>query len=251
MTKIAIVTPTYNEAENIGELLDQLEQVCQDIPDVSFTIVVVDDSSPDGTAEVARKAAASVQAANVAVTVLERQAKEGVGKAYIDAFQRLLKEDFDFFIQIDADLSHNPGYIRTMVAEASSGRDFVATSRYMEGGGIHDWNLYRRIISRCGNIYTRLWLDRRITDYTNGLNLFSTDLLRRVDVDSLDVGGYGFFIELKYRALQHARSFKQIPLILTDRRHGQSKLPKSTIFTNFLLVPRLRVSRGRKSKADD
>lgn len=249
MIKVAIVTPTYNEAKNIKLLLTKLEKVCQNIPGTAFTVLVVDDSSPDGTAQVAKDLAQKVSSKNFQIKVLVRQKKEGVGKAYVHAFKEVLKGDFDYIIQIDADLSHNPSYVESLVQQGKQGRDFVATSRYMKGGAILDWDLRRRLLSRGGNIYTRLFLGNKITDYTNGLNMFSTALLRQVDMDSLEAGGYGFFIELKYRALKHAKNFVQIPIILTDRQHGQSKLPKNTLIVNLLLVPKLRFLGKKKSRA--
>lgn len=238
--KIAIVTPTYNEVDNIAKLIGQLAEVCRQLSKITFVLVVVDDNSPDGTAQVAESFAKSLKTQNFSVRLFRRPVKEGVGKAYIAAISALIKEDFDYIIQIDADLSHNPKYIKDLVTEAGRGHDFVATSRYMEGGGILDWGLHRRLLSRAGNIYTRAILGDRITDYTNGLNMFKTDLLKRLEVGSLGSGGYGFFIELKYKALQHAKSFTQIPIILTDRTQGKSKIPKNTILVNLVLVPKLK-----------
>lgn len=244
--KIAIITPTYNEADNIPILINQLEAVCRDIKGDNFTLLVVDDNSPDGTAKVAEKIAMQIKTKNFRVRVAVRKVKDGIGRAYVYAFNLLLKEDFDYIIQIDADLSHNPKYIKDLVNEAHKGHDFVSTSRYMKGGGIHDWGLHRRILSRGGNIYTRMFMGSTITDYTNGLNMFSTKLLRKIDTDTLGAGGYGFFIELKHKALMQADSFTQIPIMLTDRTLGKSKMPKKTIFINLVLVPKLRFGSNKK-----
>lgn len=244
--KIAIATPTYNEAKNIKKLALGLEKVCKDISDASFVLFVIDDNSPDGTAQVARETAKKIKAKNFSVQVLVRRAKEGIGKAYVYGFNEILKQDFDYLIQIDADLSHHPKYIKDFMEQARLGKDFVSASRYMKGGGIADWGLHRKILSRGGNIYTRLFLGSTITDYTNGLNMFSTKLLRELDTNSLSSAGYGFFIQLKQKALQHAKHYAQIPMILTDRKHGKSKMPKNTILINLMLVPRLRFGR-RKS----
>jgi dolichol-phosphate mannosyltransferase len=247
MKKFAIATPTYNEAGNIKKLILDIEKVCQDIKDLSFTLFVIDDSSPDGTAKIAEATAKKIRAKNFKVEVLVRKSKEGIGKAYIDGFHQIMEQGFDYIIQIDADLSHHPKYIKDMVAQAQAGSDFVSGSRYMKGGGIDDWGLHRRILSLGGNIYTRMLLSSTITDYTNGLNMFSTKLLKEIDIDTLSSAGYGFFIELKYKTLPHARQFAQIPIVLTDRKHGKSKIPKNTIFINLLLVPRLRLSSHKKA----
>ncbi|HEY5267539.1 MAG TPA: polyprenol monophosphomannose synthase [Candidatus Saccharimonadales bacterium] len=239
MKRIAIATPTYNEAGNIKKLILEIEKVCKNIPDISFTLFVIDDSSPDGTAKIAQETAKKVKTTNFSVKVLVRKIKDGIGRAYIYGFNEILKGKFDYIIQIDADLSHDPKYIKDLVDQARIGKDFVSASRYMKGGGIADWGLHRRILSRGGNIYTRLFLDKRITDYTNGLNMYSVPLMKEINIDTLDSDGYGFFIELKHKILPLSRNYGQIPLILTDRKHGKSKIPRNTILINLALVPKL------------
>ena len=154
MEKIAIVTPTYNEASNIKRLMLDIAKVCSNMPDLLFTLFVIDDNSPDGTAKVAEEVAKNARHGNFDVKILVRKSKEGIGKAYIYSFRVILKEDFAYIIQIDADLSHNPKYIKELVGQAKLGKDFVSASRYMEGGGIADWGLLRRILSR-GGIFTQ------------------------------------------------------------------------------------------------
>lgn len=239
--KVAIVTPTYNEAGNIERLLKELASVCKAHSDVDFTVIVADDNSPDGTAGLAEKIGKKITAKNFTVRTLVRKKKDGIGNAYINAFNILLKENkYDYIIQIDADLSHNPKYINDFIELARQNKDFVAASRYMKGGGIENWSLHRRILSFGGNIYTRAILGSTVTDYTNGLNMFSTKLLKQLNTDGIASGGYGFFIELKYRAIHKAKNYAQIPIMLVDRENGKSKIPKNTIFINLALVPRLR-----------
>lgn len=247
--KLAIAIPTYNEADNIKKLIPDIKKVLEPQTDVNCTLFVVDDNSPDGTAAIAENLGKKLNSKTFTIKVLKRAKKEGLGKAYIYAFQKILDQKFDFIMQMDADFSHHPKYIKDLIREARQGKDFVATSRYMKGGKIVGWGLHRRILSLGGNIYTRLFLDNKITDYTNGLNLFSSDLLRKVNMNLLDSAGYGFFIELKYTALQHAQNFSQIPIVLTDRVHGKSKLPRNTIFVNLILVPRLRYIVHKKIRA--
>jgi dolichol-phosphate mannosyltransferase len=247
--RLAIAVPTYNEAKNIPKLIPQIKKVVLKTG-VPCTLLIIDDNSPDGTGAIADKFAAAEKTKDFSVKVLHRKGKEGLGKAYVAGLKELLKQDFTYIMQMDADFSHNPKYIQNFVDEARKGKDFVAASRYMKGGKIVGWGLHRRILSFGGNIYTRLFLGNRITDYTNGLNMFSAELLRKVNTNTLDSSGYGFFIELKYTALHHAKNFAQIPIVLTDRQHGKSKLPRNTIFINLLLVPRLRLARLKKSKAN-
>lgn len=241
----AIAVPTYNEATNLPTLVKQIKKYIQR-SDAHCTLLVIDDNSPDGTGKIADDLAASEATPNFAMQVLHRKGKEGLGKAYIHGLHVLLDQNFDYIIQMDADLSHHPKYLLDFFKEAEQGRDFVAASRYMAGGGIADWGLHRRILSRGGNIYTRLILGSKITDYTNGLNMFSHKLLKELDIDTLNSAGYGFFIELKHKAVGHAKNFTQIPIILTDRQQGKSKIPKNTIFINLLLVPKLKLKSLKK-----
>ena len=157
----------------------------------------------------------------------------------------------DVLCQMDADLSHDPGRIPTMVEAARRGADFVVASRYVPGGGTPDWGLHRKILSRGGNTFIRLVLNRTLTDYTGAFCLFSRDLLHQLDVSSIAANGYGFQIELKHRASKAARVIVEVPLVFLDRRFGESKIPKSTLLTNFVLVLRMRLreSFGRSRRA--
>lgn len=246
MTKFAIATPTYNEAGNIKKLIKAIDKNCKGMPADSFTLLVIDDNSPDGTADIAEAAAKEVKNKNFRVQVLRRKGKEGFGKAYVHGFNELLKQDFEYIIQMDADLSHDPKYLKDFVKQAGAGCDFVAASRYVKGGGTPDWGLHRKILSRGGNLYARLVLGSGVTDYTGGYNMYSADLLKKIDTGTLSSGGYGFLIELKYRALKQSDSHAQVPIIFKDRQHGKSKIPRSTLIKNFILVPRLRRQKHAK-----
>lgn len=240
MNKIAIATPTFNESKNIKKLIPAIEKVCAKYPKTDFTLLVIDDNSPDKTADVAEVAAKKIRVKNFHVDVLRRAGKEGFGKAYVHGFNVLLPKKFDYIIQMDADLSHNPKYLHDFLKEAERGRDFVVASRYVKGGGTPDWGWHRKLLSRAGNAYTRLLLGSKITDYTGGYNMYSSKLLKKIDTKSLRAGGYGFLIELKYKALQKSKSHSQIPIIFMDRMHGVSKIPKSTIVKNLFLVLKIR-----------
>lgn len=242
--KFAIVVPTYNEIGNIETLAETIRDVTSLHPEQSFSLFVVDDSSPDGTADIVRKLVPKLKTKNFSVNLIVRKEKDGLGRAYIHGFKQVLKnpEKFDYILQMDADMSHDPKYISSFVHQANRGADFVVASRYIKGGGTPDWKLYRKLLSRGGNAYARLILGKRISDYTGGYNMFSTELMHAIDIDTITSGGYGFLIELKFRALQHAKSVAEIPIIFLDREHGASKIPKSTIFKNFVLVPRIRLT---------
>lgn len=237
--KLAIAVPTYNEATNIKKLVPSLYKNLKNYPELSTTLFVVDDNSPDGTSKVATELSRKYKAKNFELVVLNRKKKEGLGKAYVYAFKHILKQKkYDYILQMDADLSHDPKYIPAML-DLTKEADFVVGSRYIPGGDTPDWTWNRKLLSNGGNLYTRIFLGNKIHDYTGGFNLYSADLLHSVDLGSLQAGGYGFLIELKYRALLHCKNSAEVPIIFMDRQHGISKIPRSTIFRNLLLVPQL------------
>lgn len=247
--RFAIVTPTYNEIGNIENLLSQLRDVAQEDKVISFTVFVVDDSSPDGTAELVKKLMPQLKAKNFNVELIVRNKKDGLGGAYIYGFKQVLAKNlYDYIIQMDADLSHNPTYILGFTYQAQQGADFVVASRYIPGGGTPDWPWHRKLLSRGGNIYTRVLLGSRITDYTGGYNMYKTTVLKHIDLDTVQAVGYGFLIELKYRALKASKHVAQIPIVFMDRQQGVSKIPKNTIIKNLVLVPKIRRKYGAKAK---
>ena len=238
--RLAIAVPTYNESKNVTKLIKRIKNATSKTV-ISCTVLIIDDNSPDGTGDIADKLAAQENNSAFKVHVLHRNAKQGFDKAYIAGFRELLKGNFTHIMQMDADLSHNPKYIPQFI-QALPAADFVVGSRYIKSGGTPDWALYRRLLSRFGNIYARLFLGNSIHDYTGGFNLFSTRLLKSINPDSLKADGYGFLIELKYRAVKRCQHVKEVPIVFTDRQHGVSKLPRSTILKNLLLVPKLALS---------
>lgn len=243
--KLAIAIPTYNEATNIKKLLPSIKKNLVSYPDLTTKVFVIDDNSPDKTSEIASALNDKLKDKNFSVKVLHRQKKEGLGKAYVYAFHKILKQKFDYILQMDADLSHNPKYIPQFLSAAKQA-DFVVGSRYIKGGATPDWSLNRRLLSRGGNTYTRKMLSSRISDYTGGFNLFSAKLLDEINLDSLQAGGYGFLIELKYKALNKCHGVEQVPIVFMDRRHGSSKIPHGIILKNLLLVANLKFNESNK-----
>ncbi|MCU4186523.1 polyprenol monophosphomannose synthase [Acidiferrimicrobium sp. IK] len=232
--------PTYDEAESLPLLVAALDDVLAGLDDVLATLLVIDDNSPDGTAAVAEGLAADGAHRHLNIEVLHRKEKAGLGRAYIAGLSHLLERGgFDFVLQMDADLSHDPRHIPAMLQQAATA-DLVVGSRYLPGGATPDWTAYRRLVSRMGNLYARLFLGSRITDYTGGFNLFRTGLLEALDLAGLQAEGYGFLIELKYSALRTTNRVQQVPIVFVDRRVGASKIPRNTILKNLLLVPRVR-----------
>jgi dolichol-phosphate mannosyltransferase len=238
---IGIVVPTYNEAINIVLLLKALKKQALKISDVSFLVAIVDDNSPDGTSKIAKKLGKELSDPHFKVVVIDRTKKDGYGKACVEGMNYLLSKKVDFVLSMDADLSHNPKYIKSFIA-ASKDHQLVIGSRYVPGGATPEWPMQRKMLSKYGNYYARLFLNKEISDYTGGFNLYSSGLLKEVDLNSIESTGYGFLIELKYKVSNKAKSIYQVPIVFYDRQHGKSKMPKrSTLIKNFLLVPKLRM----------
>lgn len=246
MPSLAVVVPTYNEVVNIATVLPRIAAAGARNTDFRITVAVVDDSSPDGTADRARELATELATDTFEVLVLSREKKEGLGAAYIWAFRRLLSSETppDYILQMDADLSHDPDYVDAFLREVRAGADLVVASRYIPGGGTPDWTLDRKILSRGGNLYTRFFLGSRITDWTGGYNLFSADLLRRLGLETVRASGYGFQIALKHRALALATRAREIPIVFLDRTEGTSKIPGNTLMQSLLLVLRIKFGRA-------
>jgi dolichol-phosphate mannosyltransferase len=243
--KIAILAPTYNEKDNIPILIKKLVEVSNENKDVIFNLHVIDDNSPDGTLQVVNNLINDVKTDNFELSVISRLKKEGLGKAYIDGFQKMLKSDrnYDFILQMDADLSHDPIYIKEFINAAKDGADLIVGSRYIEGGSVPDWSWYRRMLSKFGNLYARTILGSLISDYTGGYNMYSVSVLKKLDFSLLDNAGYGFLITLKYNMLKVATQISQVPIVFLDRAAGESKMPLNTLVNNFKLVLLLKMGK--------
>jgi len=236
--RLAILVPTYNESKNIDTLLSALADVGKLTPDAEIHVYVLDDSSPDGTAAVVQDTAERLLSDRFRVTLIVRPAKEGLGKAYIDGLTRMLQLPIapDFVMQMDADLSHNPKYLTDFIKLAEAGHDFVLGSRYIPGGSSPNWQWHRKLLSRGGNMYARLVLGSHVSDYTGGYNMYAIALLKQIDLARLNHTGYGFLIDLKYKAASACGRIGQVPIEFTEREHGVSKMPASTIWRNFFMV---------------
>ena len=210
-----IVLPTYNERKNIGSLINEIFLL---LPKIN--ILVVDDNSPDGTAAVVKE----LQARYANLSILERPMKNGLGGAYIGGFKKLLVDpDIKNIVMMDADFSHNPKYLSQIIAEAEN-YGLVIGSRYIKGGGIAKWELWRKILSAGGNFYVRFLLGRAIYDWTGGFNCIRAEFLRKIDLDSIDLSGYAFIMGIKYFLIKAGARAKEIPIIFEARRGGESKL---------------------------
>ncbi|MBH25378.1 MAG: dolichyl-phosphate beta-D-mannosyltransferase [Myxococcales bacterium] len=225
-----IVIPTYNEADNIEPIITAALAAAPGVH-----ILVVDDSSPDGTGDIADRIASEQEA----VHVLHRTSKDGLGRAYLAGFAWALERSYDVVFEMDADFSHDPSYLLPMI-RATQDYDLVIGSRYVEGGGTQDWSLSRRAISQGGGLYARTVLGVGIRDLTAGFMAWRRSVLEAIDLDSVEASGYGFQIEMKYRASRMGFRILEIPIRFPDRTVGESKM-SSSIFTEALsLVWKLR-----------
>jgi len=236
-----IVTPTYQEAENIGEFLRRVRDTAPDAD-----ILVVDDNSPDGTADLADQVGAELGR----IDVLRRPKKIGLGDAYRAGFSVGIERGYDVLVQMDADLSHDPAALPAVFHEISAGADAVIGSRYVPGGSIPHWPWLRRALSKWGNRYTSFVLGIPIRDATSGYRAYRADMLKAVDYGSTRAKGYGFQMELAYRVRQQGGRIVEVPITFTDRVRGESKLTLSVAIEELALVTwwgvRDRVLRRRR-----
>lgn len=209
-----ICMPTYNEMENLENIIEAIHEV---VPDVH--ILVIDDNSPDGTGKLADELAQDDER----IHVLHRTIKEGLGPAYIAGFRWALERDYDTILEMDADFSHQPRYLPEMIGQTSS-YDVVIGSRYIAGGGTQDWGLIRRLISRGGGFYARTILGLDIHDLTAGFVAWRREVLETIGLDGIEASGYVFQIELKNRAFHAGFKVLEIPIVFPDRVAGASKM---------------------------
>jgi dolichol-phosphate mannosyltransferase len=215
-----VIVPTYNEVENIQPLS---QAIFENAPDTE--LLFVDDGSPDGTGKLADQLAAK----NSKLHVIHRSGKQGLGTAYIAGFRWALERGFDVIIEMDADFSHNPIYLKEMLANLKD-NEVAIGSRYVLGGGTVNWGVGRKIISRGGSMYSRLILGAPIRDFTGGFNGWKRHVLENISLETLKSDGYSFQIELKYRAYRKGYKIKEFPIIFEDRKVGTSKMSKKIVF---------------------
>jgi len=229
--KTLIVTPTYNERKNIRELVSTLFELNPD-----FHILVVDDSSPDGTAEIVEE----LQADCANLHLLSRNEKTGLGSAYIAGFNYALERDYEAVVQMDADMSHDPKDVPLLI-EAIENADLAIGSRYISGINVVNWPLQRLIISYGANIYTRLVTRLPVRDATGGFKCWRREALEAINLDGVRSQGYSFQIEMTYRAWLKGFRITEIPIIFVDRTVGESKMTRSIMLEAAVMIPRLRI----------
>ncbi len=222
-----IVTPTYQEADNIAEFLRRVRAA---VPNAD--ILVVDDNSPDGTADIAQRAADELGQ----IEVLRRPKKIGLGDAYRAGFSVGVERGYDVLVQIDADLSHDPAALPALLGAIDDGADAAIGSRYIPGGSIPHWPWRRRALSKWGNRYTSFVLGLPINDATSGFRAYRATMLKKVDYDETRAKGYGFQMELAYRVKRAGGKIVEVPITFTDRVKGHSKLTLTVAAEELMLV---------------
>jgi dolichol-phosphate mannosyltransferase len=230
--RAVVCLPTYNERENLEAMVRALGEVLDTTRD---GVLVIDDGSPDGTGEIADRLAAELPW----VAVLHREAKEGIGPAYVAGFRRALADGAELLLEMDCDFSHAPADVPRLI-DAAGDADLVLGSRYVEGGGTENWGLVRRFISRGGCLYAQVLLGVRVRDLTGGFKCFRREALEAIDLDAIAARGYGFQIETTYRVLRKGLRVREIPITFTERREGESKMTGSIVAEAMWKVPALR-----------
>lgn len=232
--KSLIIIPTYNEVENIKELVPEILALPQD-----FHILIVDDNSPDGTGKVADELSQKYSSVNV----LHREKKEGLGRAYIAGFKWALARDYDLIFEMDADFSHSPEFLPDFL-EKIKNYDLVIGSRCYGGKlSVVNWDMKRVFLSRLGTIYARLVTGVPTTDATAGFKCFRADVLRNIDLDKILSEGYSFQIEMNWRTYKAGYRIGEIPIIFYDRRHGTSKMSGSIIKEALWILLKMKIKR--------
>lgn len=232
-----VIVPTYNERENILEVARRLFESSRG----RVALLVVDDGSPDGTAEVVKQIAAGPED----IHLIERPTKQGLGSAYRAGFVWALERGYDAVVEMDADLSHDPADVPRLL-DALGEADLVIGSRYVPGGGTRNWGLMRRLLSRFGNAYSRAWLGLPVRDSTAGFRAYRTNWLREIDLETAASEGYAFQVEMTFRTFRAGKRIVEIPITFTERTQGRSKMSRRIVIEALLRIARWGVTARRE-----
>ncbi len=235
--RIWLIIPTFNEAANLERIVRATITELDRVVAGEYRILIVDDNSPDGTGTIADSLVAEIPA----LDVLHRPAKAGLGQAYLAGFARALAGGAELVIEMDADFSHDPRYLPALIS-ATGEADVVLGSRYVAGGGVRDWGLVRKLISRGGGLYARLILGVKVHDLTGGFKCIKREVLEAIDLSTVRAEGYVFQIEVTYRALLAGFTVREVPIVFADRTAGKSKMSSRIALEAMWMVPTLRAS---------
>ncbi|HEU5211446.1 MAG TPA: polyprenol monophosphomannose synthase [Gaiellaceae bacterium] len=231
--RATVCVPTYNERENLEPMARALGEVLRPGDEV----LVIDDNSPDGTGEIADRLAAELPY----LRVLHRPEKQGIGPAYLDGFRDALARGAELVLEMDCDFSHDPKDVPRLIAAADDA-DLVLGSRYVRGGGVRNWGLLRRVISRGGSLYAQVLLGLRVRDLTGGFKCYRRAVLEGIDLDAVSSTGYAFQVETTYRSVRAGFRVVEVPITFVDREVGGSKMSRAIVLEGFWRVPVLRLA---------
>lgn len=240
LTRALIIIPTYNEIDNVENIVRAVLEQEKNTPDVQLSVLIVDDNSPDGTAAVVKKLQEDPTLGPERVHLLSRPGKMGLGTAYVEGFRYGLSQTFDYIFEMDADFSHDPEELPNFLREIKS-YDVVLGSRYITGANVANWPLRRLLLSYYANKYARIVTGLKVYDTTGGFKCFRREVLESINLNSIHSNGYAFQIEMNFRAWRKKFRIKEIPIVFVDRRAGTSKMNKSIVREAVLLVWKLKL----------
>lgn len=232
MNEILVIIPTYNESENIKNIIEEVLKYSDSGND--YNILVIDDNSPDGTAKIVKEMQSEK------ISLIERPSKAGLGTAYVQGFKYAIEKGFRFVFEMDADFSHDPKYLPDFIKKLNEGYDLVVGSRYINGISVVNWPLSRLILSYFANIYTRVITGLKVKDTTAGFACYRVEKLSQIGLDRIRSNGYSFQIEMKYKFYKKGFKIAEIPILFIDRRAGKSKMSKSVVYESIFMVWKLK-----------
>ncbi|RKY56114.1 MAG: polyprenol monophosphomannose synthase [Candidatus Neomarinimicrobiota bacterium] len=227
-----VIIPTYNEKKNIATVIEKLNSL-----NTGVDILVIDDNSPDGTAEIVK----GLQNENKNLCLIKRSDKLGLGTAYIRGFNWALERGYQYILEMDADLSHNPDDVPRLIKECKKGYDLVIGSRYCDGVNVTHWPIKRLLLSYGANKYTRIITGLPIKDTTSGFKCFNRRVLEGIDLSRIKSSGYSFQIEMSFRAWKKGYLLKEIPIVFEERSEGESKMSKNIVYEAVFMVWKLKI----------
>lgn len=232
MKKILVIIPTYNEAENIVKIIQEV--LLHNNENYLYNVLVVDDNSPDGTAGLVE------DFNNDKVSIIKRTEKSGLGTAYVEGFKFAIQNGYDYVFEMDADFSHDPKYLPEFIKEIEKGFDLVVGSRYVNGISVVNWPIRRLLLSYFANVYTRMITGLHIKDTTAGFTCYKVNSLAEIDLEKVKSNGYSFQIEMKFKFYKKNFKISEIPILFIERRAGVSKMSKKVVYEAMFMVWKLK-----------
>lgn len=233
MNRILVIIPTFNEAENITKIIPEV--LDNSNGEDEFNVLVVDDNSPDGTAQLVESMN------NPDVFVLRREKKSGLGTAYLAGFRYAIERNYDCVFEMDADFSHDPKYLKDFMVKIREGYDLVIGSRYVHGVSVLNWPIGRLILSYMASVYTRMVTGLKVKDTTAGFMCYKVSALKQIDLNEVRSNGYSFQIEMKFKCYKKGFRIVEVPILFIDRREGESKMSRKVVYEAYFMVWKLKL----------